>query len=560
MKLYVIRMSCLLLLALFAAYAVTVQAGTLTGKVTGKADPLSWRKGKTTLGWVSVRVWQDGKLLQIGRTDLSGAFALELPAGDYEVELIRPAFLPQRRPVAVPATGEVRCDAELAPDPDFRLIVTPRAGMAEFCLPGETVPVEAAATRDARQWAAWLFTDYQTLPLEMDEVTFGEQAVWNDTRPGWRLSLRVPEDTPPGTYHLRLFCTDASGARHICEQPVAVRVLAAYPNRFRLLLHADWHFDFYVGLPGVDGERQADYFRAASLLDALWVSLGDDIGFEGDDHVAMFWHMLRHYSQVPVFLAFGNHDAAITQEGHEYYFGPPVQTRAVGPAIGLVRSFDLYQADWYMPEAQGQMVRAALERFAAQPNRRLLCLAGHQERWQPPGRHFEFPEARAGFLRPRHVRGAYSHEFERLFLDSMAVMTMHGWGGLHYTARVADVDLEAGRLGISDEIILPSVSYAPANDGRSPRVTALVKSRGATKPAAKYEGVSEYFVQPPTEDKMVPYSDLSGLSVQFIMPRGRYQVDAGRIVQHLDAGNVTIVRVLVDAAGEETIVTVSPAQ
>ena len=280
------------------------QAGSLVGRVTGDVRHLPWRKEKETLGWVSVCVWQNAKLIRVTRTHMDGTFHAALRPGTYDVELGRPAFRILRKSVTVPEDGEVRCDARLSPDPDFGMIVEPRAGMSEFCLPGDAIPVKCCAPQKARDWAAELRTDYLRIPAEVE----GPEG--NGT-----LRVHVPKTTPPGLYHLSLRCQDGDGKVHATEQPRVVSVLASYPKRFRVLMHKDWHFNWYVNRPGASGEVQADYFRAAGLLNALWISLGDDIGFEGDDHMAMFWHMLRHECRTPVFLAFGNHDAAVTEAG-----------------------------------------------------------------------------------------------------------------------------------------------------------------------------------------------------------------------------------------------------
>lgn len=533
------------------------EAAVVTGQVTGDVAHLPWRKGKKTLGWASVRVWQGGKLIRVGRTHMAGTFRVELPSGPCEVEVMRPAFVTQRRALT-PRGEDVRWNPDLRADPDFGLIVEPRAGMSEFCAPGQTIRVECAAPSGSNQWTAELRTEYLRIPLTVAPAQFGERNVWLANRPGWRLGLRVPKDAPPGFYRLRVAYRDAGGAVHSGEQPGAVRLLDHIPERFRMLMHTDFHMNWFVSRPGGEGEVQSDYFRAAGLLNALWVSLGDDIGLEGDDHVAMFWHLLRHACRTPVFLSFGNHDAAITQAGHEYYFGPPVQTRRIGSTIAIVRSFDLYQANWYMPEQQARHAAAALEAVASQPQTRVIYLAGHQRRWRPPGEHFDLPSSLDAFLRLNHARGATVRDLERLFLHPFSVKSMHGWGGLPYTTRIVDVNVSASRVRVSPEIILPSVTYEPANDGTGPRVTAHVRARGATQPMAKYLGVAGGFTQPPTVDTMIPYGDLTDLALTFVMPRGRYQVSRGRVVRQTDAGVVTLVQVRVGVEGEEERITVAP--
>jgi len=524
--------------------------------VTGDVGHLPWRKGKKTLGWASVRVWQKGKLVRVGRTHRPGTFRVELPSGSCEIEVVRPAFLAQRRAVDVGA-DDIQWNPDLQADTDFGLIVEPRAGMSEFCVPGQTVGIECAAPSDACHWAAALRTDYLDLPLSVEQAEFGERSVWLASRPGWRLSLRVPKDAPPGLYRLRVTYRDADGAAHAAEQPGAVCLLDHIPEQFRVLMHTDFHLDWFASRPYHEGEVQSDYFRAAGLLNALWVSLGDDIGLEGDDHVAMFWHLLRHTCRTPIFLSFGNHDAAITQAGHEYYFGPPVQTRRIGSAIAIVRSFDLYQADWYMPEPQAKRAAEALDAAARQPQTRVVYLGGHQRRWRPPGEHFALPSALTGFLRLNHARGVTTREFDRLFLHPFSVRSMHGWGGLPYTTRIVDVDLAASRVQVSPEVILPSVTYEPANNGACARVTAHIRARGATQPMAKYLGVAAGFTQPPAADAMIPYGNLTDLSLTFVMPRGRYQASRGRILHQVDADAVTLVQAHVGVEREETRITLT---
>ena len=490
--------------------------------------------------------------MRVARTHIDGSFRVETPGGRCEVEATRPAFLPQR----VTVTRDAGWNPRLEPDPDFGLIVEPRAGMSRFCLAGQTFRVDCSAPAAAKEWRVALVTDYARLPLGLEAAEFGERMVWSDRRPGWRLSARTPKDLPPGLYGLALSYTDANAARHSSEQPAAVSVMEQEPDRFRLLMHTDWHFNWYVGRPGAAGEVQAPYFRAATLMNALWINLGDDVGFEGDGHVAMFWHMLRHDAGTPVFLGFGNHDAKIGREGHEFYFGPPVQARRVGSHVAIVRSHDFYQGDWYMPEEQAKDVVAALAAASGDPNNRIVFLAGHQRRWKPRGNHFELPPSLGKYLRLHHVRRERTKPFEKLLLDPFSVMSMHGWGGLAYTTRVVDVDQAKGSVRVSPEVILPAVRFSPANNGSARKVTATIAARGATEPLQKYTGVAKGFTQPPAPDAMKAYGDLTDLSLRFVMPRGRYASDGGRIVRQWDAAAITLVDVKASLSSESASVTV----
>ena len=547
-------MKRMIIAALMTSMIGIGHAATLTGRVTGDVSHLPWRQSKKTLGWVSLRVWQEGRLMSVSRTHVDGSYRVETPDGKCEVEATRPAFLPQR----VTVTRDAKWHPKLEPDPDFGLIVEPRAGMSRFCLAGQTFRVDCAAPSTAKEWQATLVTDYVRLPLGLDATEFGNRMVWSGRRPGWRLSALTPRDVPPGLYGLAVSYADANGARHLSEQPAAVSVMEREPKRFRLLMHTDWHLNWFVNRPGAAGEVQAPYFRVATLMNALWVNLGDDVGFEGDDHVAMFWHMLRHDAGTPVFLGFGNHDAKIGREGHEFYFGPPVQTRRVGSHVAIVRSFDLYQADWYMSQEQARDAVTALAVVGGNPENKVVFLAGHQRRWRPRGNHFDMPPSLSKYLRLNHVRGERTKPFEKLLLEPFSVMSMHGWGGLAYTTRVVDVDSVGGHVRVSPEVILPTVRFSPCNNGSAREVTATLSARGATKPLEKYTGVARGFTQPPPPDAMKAYGDLADLSLRFVMPRGRYVCDGGRAVRQWDATAVTLVDVKANLSSESVSVTVRP--
>ena len=223
-----------------------------------------------------------------------------------------------------------------------------------------------------------------------------------------------------------------------------------------------------------------------------------------------------------------------------------------------MRSLDLYQGDWFMPEGQAKHAASVLADASAEPGLRVVFLAGHQRRWRPPGEHFELPSALKKAMALNSTRGPAEKAFDRLFLHSFSVMSMHGWGGLHYTTRIVDVDLERSKVSASPEIILPSVTYAPANNGTATKVTATISARGATEPPEKYDGVAKGFTQPPTRDAMIPYGDLSGVALRFVMPKGRYKAAHGAVLRQTDAGAVTLVDVRADVADETVEVTVQP--
>ena len=109
----------------------------------------------------------------------------------------------------------------------------------------------------------------------MVSATFGKKAVWNDTKTGWRLTVRVPSGTPAEMYRLRVSYLDREGKRHTARQSKAVCIRASYTDDFLLMPYTDFHFNWLVGQRGAEGEVQADYFKAASLVNPLLVSLNN---------------------------------------------------------------------------------------------------------------------------------------------------------------------------------------------------------------------------------------------------------------------------------------------
>jgi hypothetical protein len=535
----------------------------IRGVVTGDIGHLPWRKGKRELGWCAVQVRRDGILWHTTRTNAgTGDFEMTgLPSGPLELEVSPPGFVTDLRDLEATGREPGPLRIHLSRDPHFGLIVLPRTGTAITSTPGEPFVIECLAPSHARNWSASLFAEHFSRPLVVAEAKFGERAVWNGTRPGWRVGVRAPSKTPSEMYHLRVAFRDAQGKGHMAEQAKAVCIRSSYPDAFRLMPYTDFHLDWHVNKPGAAGGVQADFFKAASLLNPLFVSLGDDVGFETDDAVAMSHYLVTNYSDVPVSLAFGNHDAGIGIEGYEFYFGPRWQTRRIGPHIGLILSYDLYQANYAIPDDQRKWVNAALQRFHADPNNRLIFLAGHLNTWKPPTPFFELPftkETRTWF--PGHTDGGRTVEFERLFMHSLSVGSMHGWAGLNYTGRVMEFE-GWKRATLLPQCALPTVTFDKPNNGTATTLTATIRLTGLpeekwTPPEGLYTG--GYFCDLPKEWKGLP--KIRDARLRFVMPKGRYRCSAGRIIQAVDgdSGKTTLVYVSVDVKEPEVKVAVSP--
>lgn len=541
--------------------ALTAGAATVRGVVTGDVSQMPWRKGKRELGWCAVELIRDGRAERVSRSNAgTGAFEIHNVApGKVQIGVGRPGFVNFAKLLDIADRDPEPLRFHINRDPDYGLIILPRTGTAITRVPGETFAVECAAPSEAKDWEVRLLSDGAPCSLTLLTATFGERLVWNGTRPGWRLSVRVPATAVAGMHALRVAYTDRQGGRHKSSQQSAVCIRPAYPSRFRLMPYCDFHFDWLVGRPGAAGEVQADYFRAASLLNPLFVSLGDDIGFEGDDHVAMFHDLVTQHLRVPVYLAFGNHDGALGPEGHAYYFGPRWQKRRIGPHVGLILSYDLYQGNYQIPQAQRDWVNATLAQFHGEPDNRLIFLAGHLNAWKPPTPFFTLPftkQARPMF--PGHSDGRVSIEFQRLFMHALSVGSMHGWAGLNYTGRVMEFDAWK-RATLLPQCALPTVRFDGPNNGTASTATATIRLLGLEKwtpPEKLYTG--GYFCDLPKAWEGLP--EIRDARLRFVMSRGRYRCSPGRILRQVDgaAGKATVVHVAVDVREPVLSVAVSP--
>lgn len=549
-----------------AALAADRQPAGIQGTVTGDVSAMPWRAGKKELGWARVRVWKEGALCAVTRSETGiGRFYLQgIPIGEVELEVSRPGFKEFRQKLQVQPGQTVSVSVHLEPDPDYGLIVRPRLGVAETSIPGDQFTVECQAPESASQWKVRLATDYFSRPLDLLKAEYGPKAVWNGTKPGWQLTVRTPPNTPAEMYDLLVEFQDGQGQRRFSRQAKAVCIRMEYPDSFLLMPYQDFHLNWFVDKSGPAGEVQADYFRAASLLNPLFVSLGDDVGFEKnqhappDDAVAMLYYFVREYLDVPVYLAFGNHDAALTAEGHEFYFGPRWQLRHIGPHVAVVISYDLYQAKYEMPAEQRRWVAELLARLEADPQNRLIFLAGHRSPFPPEKQEPFFPlpftpQSRTWLSGGRD--DGVTVEFRRLFMDALSVRSMHGWGGLNYTGRIVRID-QWRRAELLPQLALPAVAWSGPNNGVQNRLTAAVRRVGQqlwTPP----EVIAGFCQLPPRWEGM---PEIRQARLRFVMPKGQYQCRGGQIVQTVqsDCGKFALVYVSLDVLEPKTEVVLEP--
>ncbi len=534
----------------------TTNGATITGFVTGDISQMPWQNGRSELGWCAVRLYRNGLLQQVTRTNTpAGDFELTgLEPGTVELRISRPGFVSYRQWVNLEPNNLYSFHIFLNRDNDYETIVLPRTGTALTRIPGENFVIECIAPDTANNWKASLATEYFSRSLNIVSSDFAETGVFNNTRDGWLIEVNVPATTPPAMYKLCVEYNDVNNVTHYASQEKAVNILSQYPDRYYVMPYLDFHFNWpgNVDGQGAAGEKQADYFKAASLIQPLYVAIGDDVGFytyPGDAY-AMFHYINTVYCDVPVYLAFGNHDAELTIPGHEYHFGPRWQKRRIGPNNALILSYDLWQGTYDMPQQQKDFVNNALAEFHSDPDNKIILLQGHLHPWQHPEQpYFEYPftqEQRPWF--PGNTCGSASLNFDKLFMYALSFNSMHGWSDLNYSARVIRFNLNTVSSGnLLTQSALPSVEYNGLNNGTEAELTATIRLIGAdpwNPPDDLYVG--GVFCGLPSVWEGMP--GIENARLKFIMQQGQYTCTEGKIIQTVDGdlGTTTSVYVEID--------------
>ncbi|HEV2454414.1 MAG TPA: hypothetical protein VGY98_09135 [Verrucomicrobiae bacterium] len=95
-----------------------------------------------------------------------------------------------------------------------------------------TFTAEVKADSAARGWTASVANDLKTWPCEIVSATYA--AINNGSEPGWRIKVRVPADTSPELFTLKIGCSECAAT-----QPQAVSVITDFAADFYILHLSD---------------------------------------------------------------------------------------------------------------------------------------------------------------------------------------------------------------------------------------------------------------------------------------------------------------------------------
>jgi hypothetical protein len=347
------------MLALVLAGRSEPLAGGLSGLVTGELRRSErpgdfWdgdQRKNPQLNWVLLRLFDArGRLIAQERTYPDGTFRFRnLAPGEYELEALRPGYLPERQKVKVPGSARL----ELKRDPDYDLIALPRTLRASFAQPGGELTLEIRGSPQASSWRVAFSNDYLTREAKVLESKYEPRLLCDQQwEPGWRLRVLVPSDLPPDdSYHLTVHVQDGGRERRSVQYK-AVKLLREFPDTFSVLGFLDFHLDHKTFeldgsvTPTNESVGRGLFWQAAALLNVAWVSINDDIGLieyprEGNGH-AQLWHLLVRFGNTPSYFTYGGpHDyEGPEMRRHRYHFGPRCYRVDFGRALRILGVMD----------------------------------------------------------------------------------------------------------------------------------------------------------------------------------------------------------------------------
>lgn len=95
-----------------------------------------------------------------------------------------------------------------------------------------TFAAEVKASPAAGDWTASVANDLKTWPCEIVSAKY--TSIDNDSKPGWRIQIRVPADTSPELFTLNVACSECNAT-----QPKAVSVIENFATDFYILHESD---------------------------------------------------------------------------------------------------------------------------------------------------------------------------------------------------------------------------------------------------------------------------------------------------------------------------------
>lgn len=317
-----------------------------------------------------------------------------------------------------------------------------------------------------------------------------------------QIRVRLPSDMPIGIYDLEVH-VDGGRRSGVCRSPRSVCVRAGWPQDATFVTFG--HLD-------TSGQFQAEYLeRLAGMINVIdpeMVLISNSVNAA---YVSGALAKLR----VPYLVNFGNHQVP----GHEHWYGDPLSLIDYGPDLCILNCGRPWhesarRADALLRQRMGTSVKVinAFEHNAPLEllNRHKVCLIHDAH---GPGKKVmdmgATPTRRVG------KSSASSFRVVRLRAGRVVSCTYNG----HETDPIPFPRDEQPPL---------QVEFSPANDGASKSVTARIQNQLAEPfPAAR---------------------------LRFVMPRGRYQVDRGRILATTDSDDrrLSVVDVRVDVPASNT--------
>ena len=535
--------------------------------------------------------------------DTLGAYAIEvqieenvqaredqLRPGNCILTASRWGFVPQSRQVELRPGGQTEVELVLARDPDFGLIVTPRWMTAETVRPSDTFWIEASAQSDATAWQAWLESEHFSRELNIESASYGEQAIRHGTEPGWKISARLPKDTPDDMYALRIACSAAEST-----QPSAVRVWREVPDPLYIVGNFRHTLDDHRMRTDVEVARLFE--QTVNVVSPAFYANVDDVGYEDERIWGRISYAVQRHLRVPYFHGLGNHDrgapSTLSHYPHRpwpddpssiayyrYFAGMRYQSRDFGSVLHVVLPYcpDQIEALQVRPD-QDRWIKEDLRDASESGLRLLTCYHLSRFRTEPGVPPWEYTD----LLDPEF--GLNLVLFERAYREHVAAGDLPTYfGGLRESPALDMVGiLEITKLPAEDPRINETVlSMEPPRrvdlqitDGDTVRTNVpllssdVYVSNGYLIRDCTIRAFSTAFSGPNDGSQEALTASIEraddgnplvirGGHLRFVMRKGTYRVSGGEIVQQVysDDGTATIVDIKVNVGAGLTQVTV----
>jgi len=536
--------------------------------------------------------------------------ASRLGPGPCIVRASRWGFLPWQTEIIL-SPGD-RCDlsAELARNPLFASIVSPRLTSAVTVLPGDSLSIEVDAHHLVGDWSASLRAEHFSRPLQVLRAEYGRWMIRHDTEPGWRLHVLVPEGTPEELYDL-----EVASPLDTTVQPDAVHVLLEHPDP--LYVAGNFHHALDSHRISADGEIASLFRETISVIHPAFYANVDDIGLEDERVVARIADATSRHLDVPYFQGLGNHDrGGIVDYGHyphepcpdqpmsleyfRHYFGMRYQSRDLGPLhVVLPYCPDQWETHATRPDQDSWLKRDLRDHHDAG----LRLFTCHHLTWSHrDGEAWQITDLLDEQYGLDLVLLERAHRTDDGTIHRGPVPTYYGGLakspeleliGLLEISPLAEGDprlgqglIEArppiGMVAVDTALVQTNYSSAVEREERLPTCDTYVSKgylvRDCTvrrfavtysAPGADAPGPAESLNRG-TETVLTATVDrdpgdnpitIQGGRLKFVMARGHYEAEGGEIIQQVDSddGRHTIVYVRADIAHPRTVVTVRPS-